>query len=138
MSEQLLVLREAGLADALKDLVDRVADDGPACVVEATQSGRRPPWDVEVAVLRIVQEAVTNVLVHSSADSMAVRLDVQTHRVNVQIEDDGVGIDSQGPMDASSHLGVRGMYARAHEVGASVVVGPGLASGTIVRFCWPA
>ena len=75
------------------------------------------PAAVEVAVYRIVQEALTNVARHARAKSCVVRLAVNED-VALEIVDDGVGI----PAERGAGVGLSSMHERASELGGSCVV----------------
>jgi two-component system, NarL family, sensor kinase len=70
-----------------------------------------------VAVYRITQEALTNVVRHARTRTCVVRLDVDED-VTLEIVDDGVGI----PAERSAGVGLTSMHERASELGGSCVV----------------
>ena len=75
---------------------------------------------MELALLRITQEAVRNVERHSDASNVAIRLRFSRARVNLNITDDGVGLDpipTASELLSESHLGLIGMQERARLVG---------------------
>lgn len=84
------------------------------------------PADVELAVYRVAQEAMTNVVRHACATraQLAVRLDPAA--LTLSVSDDGAGL----PPDAARGHGLRGMHERARAVGAELVVRNGAAGGT--------
>jgi signal transduction histidine kinase len=77
--------------------------------------GRLPP-EIETAVYRIVQEALTNVLKHASARNVSVLLERKNGQLRLIIEDDGKGIDptSAAGTDFSGdpRLGLSGIRER--------------------------
>ncbi|OFV84255.1 MAG: hypothetical protein A2W26_09285 [Acidobacteria bacterium RBG_16_64_8] len=73
--------------------------------------GDRLPGDVEVALFRIVQESLTNVVLHARATRVDVLLSQRAERVVVTIEDDGVGF-IPGIPTFEDHLGLFGMRER--------------------------
>ena len=87
----------------------------------------------EVALYRIVQEAVTNVLRHARASRCEVTLRAQDGGAVVAVEDDGVGVRPT----ASEGVGLRSMRERAAELGGtcSVTARPG--GGTQVLVALP-
>jgi PAS domain S-box-containing protein len=80
---------------------------------------------------RIAQEAVTNALKHARAANIRVRIAVKPETVELCIEDDGIGIASDGR--STDGLGMRSMGLRAAAVGATLEVLEGSAGGTLIR-----
>lgn len=89
--------------------------------------------EVEVAVYRIVQEALTNVAKHANAAHVSVVLACEDNRLSVVVEDDGIGFDMNGTAkDAGGRLGLFGMEERAQLVGGSLTVEASPGQGTAV------
>jgi signal transduction histidine kinase len=88
------------------------------------------PAAVEVAVYRIVQEALTNVARHAHARTCLIRLSVDRGSgvLEVEITDDGAGI----PGERVAGVGLSSMRERAEELGGTLAVGPGTEGGTRV------
>ena len=95
MAEQLVVLRDAGLGEAIREAIEQV-QAGPTGRLAMHASPGRPPAVVEVAALRIAQEAIHNVVAHASADTFVVRVVVRPGQVHMEVIDDGIGIDHCG------------------------------------------
>jgi signal transduction histidine kinase len=81
--------------------------------------------DVQVAIYRVTQEALTNVARHSAARRVDVRLDLVDESVRLSVQDDGHGA---GP-EATPHLGLLGIRERITALGGTVQVDGGLGSG---------
>jgi signal transduction histidine kinase len=130
------VLDEHGLAGAIREWSDRFygdhGQDGLALSIEVPS--QLPPLAaaVEVAALRIVQEAVTNVARHSRARSCRVRL-AANGALAVEIEDDGRGL----PSDHRPGVGLCSMKERAAEVGGTCTVNSPAGGGTRVHAILP-
>ena len=76
------------------------------------------PEDIEANVLRIAQEAITNVVKHAHARIVYVGLDYRVGHFRLTIQDDGQGFDpSAGNDDAHLGSGLRGMRQRVEEMG---------------------
>jgi PAS domain S-box-containing protein len=93
---------------------------------------------VEVQLMRILQEALTNVRKHASADSVRITFTLEDHFVRMTVQDDGQGFDSGarfGKVD--EHIGLRVMQERAEEVGGNVKVYSEPGHGTVVEVCMP-
>jgi len=104
-------LDDFGLEPALRRLGQTVREGGELDVqVEARLGAHRLPADVETALYRIVQEALTNVVKHAGAAHVSIVLTRKPASVLVMIEDDGRGFD---PAETSSAgLGLLGMRER--------------------------
>jgi signal transduction histidine kinase len=76
--------------------------------------------EVSVQLIRIVQEALTNVAQHARASSVRVGLVFGTEGVAVIVEDDGVGFDLDAVHDRRHGMGLSGLVARATQVGGRV------------------
>jgi len=89
------MLDDLGLFPTLRWLFERVSTQTNIQVVfEHTQSDtRRFSHDVETAVYRIAQEALTNVARHARVNRATVRLWSNEKTIGIQIEDQGVGFD---------------------------------------------
>lgn len=121
-------LDELGLVEALKR--QTLSAPSEVTVTVTVTGGRLPPLpaSIEVATLRIVMEALTNVYRHARARTAAVRLGTDGETFEVTVDDDGVGI-------APGHgcgVGLTSMRERATELGGSCVVQPRPAGGTRV------
>ena len=86
------------------------------------------PIEVKWALYRIAQEALRNTVRHASAQHVDLRLEAQPSTVVMEIADDGVGFDPDGPFPG--HLGLRSMRERALAVGGSLEVTSSRGRGT--------
>jgi signal transduction histidine kinase len=104
-------LDDFGLVAALERLAETFAEQTAIRVhVEAALADARLTPDVETAVYRIVQEALTNVIKHAQARTVSLVLTRKGDRVVTVIEDDGRGFDP-GQTD-DGRLGLLGMRER--------------------------
>jgi PAS domain S-box-containing protein len=83
---------------------------------------RRFRPEVETAVYRIVQEALTNVARHAGVSEVRVRLWASRDMLGVQIEDQGVGFDPEAALAASNTSGLAGMRERLALLGGHLAV----------------
>jgi signal transduction histidine kinase len=92
--------------------------------------------DVELAVYRVVQEALTNAARHSGGTRIVVRVVEDGDRVRAEVIDDGIGACRR------TGFGIDGMRERAELAGGRLDIGPGAAGtqgcGTTVRLVVPA
>lgn len=91
------VLTKFGLIAALEDLVNTL-EGSKQLRVEFVHHGLqgRLPLDLEIAVYRIIQELVSNVLKHAEAKEVSIQLLKGKDGLNVIVEDDGVGFEASG------------------------------------------
>ncbi len=123
-------LEDLGLIPALETLA-REANASFAVHGEET----RLAVEQELALFRIVQEALRNVAKHAHAHTSAVQLAFDTDAVTATIEDDGVGFDAPDAPSAyarAGHFGLMGMQERAQLFGGNVYVKSKRGKGTKV------
>jgi signal transduction histidine kinase len=129
------VLDDLGLLPALRGLVE---DFGKATRIQARLScpDALPPLaaDVEVAVYRVVQEALTNVARHARASRADVAIAAADGEVRVTVVDDGLGIAGE----PEPHLGLLGMRERVTELGGRLRVGNQPGAGARIEATLPA
>ena len=94
------------------------------------------PADVQVQVLHVVQEALSNVRKHALAREVWVEVQ-QTPQWRVEVRDDGCGFDPEGAGPDETHVGLRIMRERAQNIGATVEVASVPGSGTCVILTLP-
>jgi signal transduction histidine kinase len=122
-------LDDFGLAAALERLVQTFSEASGIRVELETQLGEtRLPPEVETALYRIVQEALTNIVKHAEAPNVSILLVRRGSSATVVIEDDGQGFDPEKTRDDG--LGLIGMRERValHDGRLTVESAPG--SGT--------
>jgi two-component system NarL family sensor kinase len=126
------VLDDLGLGPSLESLAHTVV--GPKVDVDIAPC--RLPAHVEVALYRIAQEALQNVMKHAAADRVTLRLAELNGQVQLAVEDDGRGFsprrDAGRDRRGDSSYGMVGMRERAELVGAKLEVTSTPGSGTRV------
>jgi PAS domain S-box-containing protein len=93
---------------------------------------------VEVQLLRIVQEALTNIRKHARATGVQVAMTPKTGGVVVAVEDDGIGFDPDRPPAPGQAFGLRIMSERAAEINAQVEIKTAPGQGTRIEVHVPA
>ena len=129
------VLEDLGLVRALEWLGSEAgASSGFEYAFDAGSNGRKARLDpeVELALYRIAQEAVTNCQRHANAGIVSLRLVRHDDKVTLTIEDDGVGFRPTNGSGLTRRLGLVGMRERAEQLGGSLEILPGSPSGTRV------
>jgi signal transduction histidine kinase len=105
------VLDDFGLEAALERLTETFAEQtGIRVAFRSAMPEERLPAEIETALFRVVQEALTNVVKHARATRVSVLLTRQPGGVAAVIEDDGSGFDPERAGD--DRLGLAGMRER--------------------------
>lgn len=90
--------------------------------------------EVSTCLLRVLQEALTNISRHAGAQEVGVSLTVMPGKVSMEVTDDGQGFDFQAPRRGT---GLRGIHERCAFLGGSVEVESRPESGTRLRVHLP-
>jgi len=107
--------------DALPGLVRRVGESAGLRTELRTRGEPRPlPPDTEVALYRVVQEALTNTVKHAYATCATVELDWTEDWVRLTVTDDG-----RGPSVSGGGHGLIGLRERAAACGGTAETGSG-------------
>jgi len=125
-------LDHLGLEAALRQHGASVSASHPLAVqIEAINWEGRLPTEVEVALYRIVQEAINNVVRHAQASHADVILERRDGHVIAIVEDDGLGFDPAAA-GQTDRLGLVGMRERAEALGGTFIVESAPGNGTTV------
>ncbi len=146
MRTLLLQLRPAALAEAeLGDLLQQLATGLFGRMGLLVYVAIRGDWDspdeVKIAIYRIAQEALNNIVKHADANKVSINLNCNISGgadlldvIELIIQDDGCGFD---PLDMPpDHLGLGIMQERAASINASLDVESHLDEGTKVKLVW--
>jgi signal transduction histidine kinase len=95
-------------------------------------SSKRHSLEIETAIFRVVQESLTNVLLHAHASRVDVLLSQRKNLLNVIIEDDGVGFIPENVV-AHIHLGLFGMRERIEMLGGRFSIESNIGKGTTIQ-----
>jgi PAS domain S-box-containing protein len=130
-----MLLHDLGLEDSLRSLAGGMSSPTTRVIASFPIAIPRLGEEVEVAVYRVAQEAVTNALRHARATTVTVTLGTVGDMLSLEVHDDGCGFDpAERRRDA---LGLVSMEERALALGGHVEVRAAPGDGTIVRFLCP-
>jgi ligand-binding sensor domain-containing protein/signal transduction histidine kinase len=83
-------------------------------------------------LLRIAQEATTNVIRHAGARRLSIELEYGRRELTLIVRDDGLGIDPAAQPATGDHLGIIGMRERTAELGGTLRIDSRAGEGTAV------
>ncbi len=107
-----------GLAQ-LDELFQRVRDTSVELSHDIAGTPAELTPTLQLTAYRVVQEGLTNVIRHSGAESVTVRLTYSDNNLRVQVDDDGTGL----PKDHVEGFGLRGLRERVEAIGGTLHVG---------------
>jgi signal transduction histidine kinase len=136
---RLPILDDLGVGPALDWLVLRIERIAGGEVRLERADGTRPPADVELAIFRVAQEALSNAVKHGKPP-IVVRYATTPGGATLSIDDAGPGIDPDAtqPTEPSGHFGLLNMQQRAEAIGAILDVRRWPGGGTHVALDWRA
>ncbi|MCJ7616475.1 MAG: HAMP domain-containing protein [Desulfobacterales bacterium] len=124
------VLDHLGLKAAVESFLDDIRERTGMEIVEEMELGKNDFSEpVAVAVYRLLQEAITNIIKYSKANKVIVILQSDHKALVLSIIDDGVGFDPKSPL-VNKGIGLLGMKERTEWLGGTFRVESALGQGT--------
>lgn len=131
------LLDHFGLPTALRAYVDAAcAKAGLRADLALPDDGAPMPSETAIALFRIVQEGVTNIIRHARARSVTLRFALERDACRFSLTDDGCGFDAADPRFRWSH-GIMGMRQRVRTLGGQFEIESAPGSGTTLRVTIP-
>ncbi|MBC7514069.1 MAG: PAS domain-containing protein [Herminiimonas sp.] len=122
-----------GIKTAIAEQVQEFAQyAGVSCKVSVPDENVLYGAAIDIALFRMVQEALNNIAKHAKASNVAVVLDDTDDAIVLTIRDDGIGLPENSADKLHTH-GLRGMRERAAYLGGSVGFSSSLGGGTTIR-----
>jgi PAS domain S-box-containing protein len=121
------LLEETGLRAALHWFVEGLSKRSKIEVSLALRPDNFPrlPIEIETAIFRVVQEALTNVYRHSASDNARVEIERSSDTIVLRIRDFGKGVPFQSPLkrpEPTLGVGITGMRERVRQLGGELEV----------------
>jgi PAS domain S-box-containing protein len=135
------LIDEAGLLPSLRWLTRGFQErSGITVTLEAPDDLGRLTPEIETAIFRIVQEALTNVQRHSASEAATIRLEVREEALRISIRDQGLGMPLHLRADhlamTAAGVGIAAMEERVRELGGTMNIASG-EGGTIIEVDLP-
>lgn len=124
------VLDAAGAVAAIEDMIAS-QHGGPVIEFTHPEELHRLAPPLESAIFRIVQECLTNACRYSQSDKIHVKLEQVDGHMYVDVQDWGVGFDTQGVK--GGHFGLRGIRERVRLLGGAVTIDSAPQKGTHIK-----
>ena len=131
------LLDHFGLPTALRAYVDSAcAKAGLRVELALPEDGVPMPKQTAIALFRIVQEGVTNIIRHAGASGVTLRFALERDMCRIALSDDGCGFDAADPRFRWSH-GITGMRQRVRALGGHFDLESSPGAGTTLRVSIP-
>jgi signal transduction histidine kinase len=127
-------LRDANLGDVLHQLGEAVNGRARLPVAVTVTGEEQLPPDVRVALYRIAQEAMHNIIKHAHAHQVEMMLHLEPQGATLRVCDDGRGFDAAS-VDGG-HFGLHIMHERAEAIGAALHIESQPGHGTAITVTW--
>ncbi len=131
------LLEETGLAEALRWYIQGLSQrSGLKISLDISEDFGRLSHEMELVIFRIVQESLTNVHRHSGSKTAMIRIDRDSEKVLLEIQDQGKGMPAEKLSEIQSQgsgVGIGGMRERACQFGGDLSI-QSSACGTTVSF----
>jgi len=136
-----IYLEDLGLVSALESLGLEMSESiGIPILFKLEGIERRLPDNVEIALYRITQEAISNISKHAGASKAKIAISYNDTNLLLQIEDDGEGFDppkNLGELASIGHYGLLRIHERADLINADYQIQSELGHGTTVTIQVP-
>jgi signal transduction histidine kinase len=134
-------LDDLGLSAALRWYANRIQEHSPLSVrVDILGEERDLDETMKIAIFRIIQESLNNIIKHAHATHVNIHLQFEDKNVRINVRDNGIGFDLDGIKHRHTtrpSLGLAGMEERAALLGGSVCVQSRPGYGTEVEVLIP-
>jgi len=131
------VFQKFGVKAAIADLIDQISDrpGAPEVMYRCEVQFRRLEPDIEKAIFRVAQEAITNACRHSGSETVRVSLVQEGDEVTLDVEDQGCGFDVAQVVP--DRFGLHGIRERARLFGIRFQLDSQPGQGTRIRATFP-
>lgn len=131
------ILDHLGLLAAVEWLVENFRQrTGIHCVLTIPEIELTIDADRSTAVFRILQEALTNILLHAYADEVRIDIKVYEHELVLRVKDNGCGIKTPHKQSQKSY-GIEGMKERARCFNGNLIIKSPPKHGTTIELHMP-
>jgi PAS domain S-box-containing protein len=131
-----------GLEKAIRSHADSFQETNPDLTIglELMPDGQVLSEQVRLALFRIYQQALTNIVRHANAQHVMVRFTINDREAILEVQDDGKGFELPSrwiDLARQGHLGLVGAQERAESIGGKLNIESKPGEGTIMRVTLP-
>lgn len=128
-------LDKMGLDAAVKVLAERIQQENSIAIsYRHAGSDARIRTELETSLYRIVQESLKNIVQHSAATKVTLRINQKQKKISISIQDNGKGFDTKEVLEGGkTGVGLLDMRIRAESLGGSLTVFSSKGTGTIIK-----
>ena len=131
------LLDHFGLPTTLRTHVETLCRKGGMdCEVAMAEEMGEIPKPMAIALFRVVQEGMNNIVRHADAKKVRIELVEEPRRYVLTLQDDGCGMDLNDPLFRWTH-GLAGMRHRVEALGGTFMIDSGAGRGTVLRISVP-
>lgn len=131
------LLDHFGLTTALRAYVDAACAKAQIEVdIRLAEDGAAIPKDIAIALFRVVQEGLNNIIRHANAKHVMLELTADGQEYSFTLRDDGSGFNPKGSRDSWPH-GIMGMQHRVRALGGRFSLESAPGKGTTLRVAVP-
>jgi len=132
------VLDSLGLAAAIEWHVSQVEQRGNLrCEISIKPADIELPSAISIALFRVLQEALTNIVRHAKAANAWIALEQEERGLKFEIRDDGIGLQGGAAEHNRPSHGILGMRQRIAALGGTFEIGSGIGAGTRIKMYVP-
>lgn len=130
-------IKDLGLIDSVQDLLDTIRHSNALEITFCNATFEEDSLSVEqkIGFFRIIQEQLNNILKHSGASNVHIKLSNEPSDITLLISDDGKGFDMQ---NHSKGLGLSNILSRAELMGGRATISSTMGDGCTVKVSIPA
>ena len=130
------LLTDLGLADAIEWFCGEMRERTGLRFELSLEEAAHNVFKTDLALFRILQEALTNIVRHAQALKVTVKIVHEDGGTWMTISDDGVGC-KPGILESSTSMGLFGMKERARQCNGTLILEPNEPSGTTIKVFLP-
>jgi len=123
-------LKNLGLETALSELCESMSYKKLRIQFEAFDLSENIPFETQLALYRITQESISNVIKYAQANNVIVQISQNDNLLNLTIEDDGVGFDKN---QITKGLGLKNIENRVQLINGTVDITSAKGEGTTIN-----